>query len=101
MISKLVVHTVHSGGSPVVSFHAENNDMITASSVAGNTYTFENINSNKVYVYADQALREDQKVQKEKKGRKDQKVQSDRDRRRKKRSRSRAPGLTRPHLPST
>ncbi|WP_407383607.1 dockerin type I repeat-containing protein [Ruminococcus sp.] len=63
MISKLVVHTAHSDGAPVVSFHAENNDMITASSVEGNTYTFENINSNKVYVYADQALQEDQKVQ--------------------------------------
>lgn len=62
MISKIVVNTHGSNGAPVASFHAEENDMISASSIEGNTYTFENINSNKVYVYADRNLPEDQEI---------------------------------------
>lgn len=63
MISKLVVSTRLSDAAPIVSFRLGGDSVIPAASVDGNTYTFENINSNKAYIYASQDLQEDQELQ--------------------------------------
>ena len=63
MISKLVVSVRQSNGAPIVSFRLGGDSVIPAASVDGNTYTFENINSNKAYIYASRDLQEDQELQ--------------------------------------